>query len=152
KLLHPFMPFITEELWGVTAERQQLLALTDWPNFSLPFEDTRSYSDAGAEAEVGWLIDLISAIRSIRAEFNITAQIPIVLIAPGEYTREHAQTWADFIKRLARVSDILFSDETPPGSIQIVVRDQPAALPIAGVVDVGAVRARLEKEMAKADA
>src|SRR5262249_19630597 len=69
KLLHPFMPFITEELWRVTAEggpehapkRADLLALTPWPQHA-------GLADAGAEAEIGWVIDLVTAIRSVRAE------------------------------------------------------------------------------------
>ena len=76
KLLHPFMPFITEELWAVTAEqgpkRSQLLALSDWPTLD-------GLADDKAEAEIGWVIDLVTAIRSIRAEMNIAAAIPLVL-------------------------------------------------------------------------
>jgi len=152
KMLHPFMPFITEELWNVTEKRPQLLALTDWPKLSTDFDDPRSFSDAGAEAEVGWLIELITAIRSTRVEMKITAEIPLVLIAAGEYTREHAENWADFIKRLARVSEIRFEDAVPQGAVQLVVRGQLAALPLKGVIDVAAERGRLEKEMAKVTA
>jgi len=133
-MLHPFMPFITEELWNVTEKRSQLLALTDWPKLSTDFEDPRGFNDAGAEAEVGWLIELITAIRSTRAEMKITAEIPLVLIAVGEYTREHAENWADFIKRLARVSEIRFEDAVPQGAVQLVVRGQLAALPLKGVM------------------
>ena len=66
KLLHPFMPFVTEELWTVTASRkaQSLLALSDWPSLE-------GIGDAKAEAEIGWVIDLIAAIRSVRAEMNV---------------------------------------------------------------------------------
>ena len=149
KMLHPFMPFITEELWDVTEKRSQLLALTDWPKLSTDFDDARSFSDAGAEAEVGWLIELITAIRSLRAEMKITAEIPLVLVRAGEYTREHAQNWAEFIKQLARVSQISFSDTVPQGSVQLVVRGELAALPLQGVIDLAAERGRLEKEMAK---
>src|SRR5713226_6069657 len=149
KMLHPFMPFITEELWDVTEKRSQLLALTDWPKLSTDFDDARSFSHAGAEAEVGWLIELITAIRSLRAEMKITAEIPLVLVRAGEYTREHAQNWAEFIKQLARVSQISFSDTVPQGSVQLVVRGELAALPLQGVIDLAAERGRLEKEMAK---
>jgi valyl-tRNA synthetase len=152
KLLHPFMPFITEELWSVSARREQLLVLTDWPDFSTDFDDPRSFRDAGAEEEIGWLIELITAVRSVRSEMNIAAQIPLILVAPGEYTREHAQYWADFIKRLARVSDISFADEAPQGSVQIFARGQVAALPLKGLIDISAERARLDKELAKAEA
>ncbi|HZR73855.1 valine--tRNA ligase [Bradyrhizobium sp.] len=152
KLLHPFMPFITEELWNVTASREQILALSDWPHFSTDFDDPRSFSDASAEEEIGWLIELVTAIRSVRAEMNITAQIPLILVRPGEYTREHAEYWADFIRRLARVSEISFADEAPHGSVQVFARGQVAALPLKGVIDLSAEKARLDKEIAKADA
>src|SRR6185437_3919505 len=71
KLLHPFMPFVTEELWRET-EGQGLLAVSDWPQLSGLADDT-------AETEIGWVVDLITAIRSVRAEMNISAQIPLVL-------------------------------------------------------------------------
>ena len=103
KLLHPFMPFITEELWAVTAEqgpkRSSLLALSDWPQLE-------GLADDKAEAEIGWVIELITAIRSIRAEMNITVPIPLVLAGASAETQGARERWADFIKRLARVSDI----------------------------------------------
>ena len=74
KLLHPFMPFITEELWRVTGQRETLLALAPWPKLE-------GLEDAKAEAEIGWVIDLVSAIRSIKAEMNTNAVIPLVLVA-----------------------------------------------------------------------
>jgi valyl-tRNA synthetase len=152
KLLHPFMPFITEELWSLTAEREQLLVLAEWPDFSTDFDDTRSYSDAGAEEEIGWLTELVTAIRSVRAEMNISGHIPLVLVGAGEDARQHAQNWADSIKRLVRVSEISFVDTVPPGSVQLVVRGVLAALPLKGVIDLAAEQARLDKEIAKADA
>ncbi|MFZ3308421.1 MAG: class I tRNA ligase family protein, partial [Xanthobacteraceae bacterium] len=149
KLLHPFMPFVTEELWRVTAEngakRDHLLALDAWPQHD-------GLDDAEAETEIGWVIDLITAIRSVRAEMNITAQIPLVLAGAAAQTKSRATRWAEFIKRLARVADISFADEAPQGAVQLVVRGEVAALPLAGVIDLAAERARLAKELAKADA
>jgi valyl-tRNA synthetase len=149
KLLHPFMPFVTEELWAVTAEqgpkRASLLALSDWPKLE-------GLADDEAEAEIGWVIELITAIRSLRAEMNVTAAIPLVLTGASSDSQARAQRWAEFIKRLARVSDISFADSAPQGAVQLVVRGEVAALPLKGVVDIGAERARLQKEMAKADA
>jgi len=149
KLLHPFMPFITEELWAVTAEqgpkRSQLLALSEWPKLD-------GLADDKAETEIGWVIELITAIRSIRAEMNITAQIPLVLAASSAETRARAERWAEFIKRLARVSEISSADAAPAGSVQLVVRGEVAALPLKGVIDLAAERARLAKEMQKAEA
>ncbi len=149
RLLHPFMPFITEELWAVTAEqgpkRSQLLALSGWPKLD-------GLADEKAEAEIGWLIELITAIRSIRAEMNITAAIPLVLAGASAETKARAERWAEFIKRLARVSEISSAPAAPQGSVQIVVRGEVAALPLKGVIDLAAERARLAKEMQKAEA
>jgi valyl-tRNA synthetase len=146
KLLHPFMPFITEELWAVTAqpERKAMLALSDWPSLD-------GLADDKAEAEIGWVIDLVTAIRSIRAEMNVTAAIPLVLAGASAETRARATRWADFIKRLARVSEISSAASAPHGSVQLVVRGEVAALPLKGVIDLAAERTRLGKEMAKAD-
>jgi valyl-tRNA synthetase len=149
KLLHPFMPFITEELWAVTAEqgpkRFQLLALSDWPKLD-------GLADDKAEAEIGWVIELITAVRSIRAEMNITAAIPLVLAGASAETKARAERWAEFIKRLARVSEISSAAAPPQGSVQLVVRGEVAALPLKGMIDLAAERARLDKEMQKAEA
>jgi len=145
KLLHPFMPFITEELWAVTAEHPQLLALSDWPSLA-------GLTDEAAEAEIGWVIDLVTAIRSVRAEMSITAAISMVLAGVSVETKARAERWAEFIKRLARVSDISSSSSAPSGSVQLVVRGEVAALPLKGVIDLAAERARLAKEMQKAEA
>jgi valyl-tRNA synthetase len=83
---------------------------------------------------------------------NITAQIPLVLAGASAETGARATRWADFIKRLARVSDISSAAAAPPGSVQLVVRGEVAALPLKGVIDLAAERARLAKEMQKADA
>jgi len=149
KLLHPFMPFITEELWAVTAEqgpkRKEMLALSDWSALD-------GLADDKAEAEIGWVIDLITAIRSIRAEMNINVNIPVVLAGASAETQARAERWAEFIKRLARVSEISSAATAPQGSVQLVVRGEVAALPLIGVIDIGAERTRLAKEMQKAEA
>jgi valyl-tRNA synthetase len=145
KLLHPFMPFITEELWNTTSKRDGLLALSRWPKLD-------DLTDDQAEAEIGWVIDLVTAIRSVRAEMSITVAIPLVLAGASTETQGRAQRWAKFIKRLARVSEISSAPSAPQGSVQLVVRGEVAALPLKGVIDLAAERARLDKEMAKADA
>jgi valyl-tRNA synthetase len=121
-----------------------LLALSDWPNLD--------FSDDKAEAEIGWVIDLVTAIRSVRAEMNIAAQIPLVLAGASAETQARAERWGEFIKRLARVSEISSAASPPQGSVQLVVRGEVAALPLKGVIDLAAERARLAKEMARADA
>ncbi len=150
KLLHPFMPFMTEELWAVTVEgsaaRQNMLVLTPWP-------DLGGLEDAEAEAEIGWVVDLVTAIRSVRAEMNIppATLIPLVLVGASADTKARAGRWPEVLKRLARLADIAFADAAPQGAVQVVVRGEVAALPLKGVIDLAAERARLEKEMKKVD-
>jgi valyl-tRNA synthetase len=151
RLLHPFMPFISEELWSVTAEhgpkRHHMLALDAWPEHD-------GLDDEVVEAEIGWVIDLITAIRSVRVEMNIPAatMLPLVLADASPQTAIRAKHWSEFIQRLARIADISFADAPPKGAVQLVVRGDVAALPLKGVIDLDAERARLAKEMAKADA
>ncbi len=129
KLLHPFMPFITEELWTVTAGRDGLLALAPWsrkpgptpeqlammmsattindpsmPPVLLAFEPAE-FTDPAAEAEIGWVVDLVTAIRSLRAEMNIAPATltPLIMIRCSQEARERVGRWSDVIKRLARV-------------------------------------------------
>lgn len=147
RLLHPFMPFITEELWAVTAPaggRGSLLALADWPVIPQPADDS-------AEAEIGWLVDLVSEVRSVRAEVNVPAgaQIPLILVAADDVTRERAARYDAVLKRLARLSAIEHAPAMPAGALQLIVRGGLVALPIAEVVDLDAERARLRKELEK---
>jgi valyl-tRNA synthetase len=147
RLLHPFMPFVTEELWSLTAsgeERRTLLALADWPRHI-------ALDDPVAEAEIGWLIDLVSAVRSLRAEMSISAEIPLVLVGASTVTGERARGWDETIRRLARLSSISTAANAPMGAVALVVRGETAALPLAGIVDFAAEKMRLEKEMARVD-
>jgi valyl-tRNA synthetase len=149
KLLHPFMPFITEELWSVTAAtgpvRDNLLALTPWPEHA-------ALDDEAAEHEIGWVIDLIAAVRSLKAEMNIMAtETPLVLAGVSEITQARAERWAEVIKRMARLSAITVVQIPPPGSVPMVVRGEVAALPLKGVIDFAAEQARLEKELSRID-
>jgi valyl-tRNA synthetase len=148
KLLHPFMPFITEELWAVAPgeKRGGLLVLAEWPKHD-------GLDDEKAEAEIGWLIDLVTAIRSVRAEMNIPAStpIPVMLAGASAETKARAGRWAEFAKRLARLGDISFAEAAPKGAVQLLIRGEVAALPLKGVIDVDAERARLQKELQKAD-
>jgi valyl-tRNA synthetase len=151
KLLHPFMPFITEELWAVTAanprEDRTLLALTSWPTLE-------GLTDEAAEAEIGWVVDLVTAIRSVRAEMNIppATLTPLVLAGASAETKGRAQRWNDVVKRMARLADISFAASAPEGAVQLLVRGEVAALPLKGLIDFSAERARLDKELAKAEA
>jgi valyl-tRNA synthetase len=147
-LIHPFMPFITEELWQKTAEegapRQTALILAPWPNY-------RRLGDAIADAELKWTINFISEVRSVRAEMNVPAgaKIPAVVIGANAESRRRASTWMAEITRLARLEVITFADRVPPGSAQIVLGEAIIALPLGGIVDLQAERGRLEREMAR---
>jgi valyl-tRNA synthetase len=148
KLLHPFMPFITEELWAVTAgERGTLLVLAPWPKLE-------GLTDDAAESEIGWVVDLVTAIRSVRAEMNIppATLTPLVLAGASTQTKERAQRWSDVVKRMARLGEISFADAAPEGAVQLLVRGEVAALPLKGVIDFSAEKTRLDKELIKADA
>ena len=149
RLLHPFMPFVTEELWGVTAPpqgRSTLLALADWPRLD-------GLDQLESETEIGWVIDLATAVRSVRAEMGIVTgvAIPVVLVAPAPATRARAERWQETVGRLAHISGITFAPSAPRGAVALIVRGETAALPLAGVIDFVAERARLEKEMARVD-
>ena len=150
RLLHPFMPFLTEELWGLLGaqgpKREAILALSNWP-------DVSGLGDADSEAEIGWLVDLVSDIRSARAETNVpgSAQIPLLLVAASSQTKDRAARWNDMIKRLARVSDVVLADVAPAQSIGLVIRGEVVALPLEGIIDIPAERQRLGKEIEKID-
>jgi valyl-tRNA synthetase len=191
KLLHPFMPFLTEELWAARGDgvnvgqvgadtplsnspptqvgparlaqddadlgqaRDQwgrgqvgaLLALASWPALE-------GLADKEAEAEIGWVVDLVSEIRSARSETNVAAgaQIPLVLVSPSAQARARLAIWDETIRRLARLSDISLAERPPPKSVQLIVRGEVAALPLEGIVDLAAEQGRLQKELSRLDA
>ena len=148
KLLHPFMPFLTEELWAIKGAegpaRTSVLALAPWSDLS-------GLEDRDAEAEIGWMIDLVSEVRSVRAEMGVpaSAQVPLVLVGADAAVARRAEVWSDTIKRMARLSDIAFAAEAPPQSVQLPVRGSVAALPLEGIIDFAAETVRLQKEIAK---
>ena len=145
KLLHPFMPFITEELWAARGG-EGVLALAPWPGLDGP-------GDEASESEIGWVVDLISEVRSVRSEMGVppAAQVPIVLVSPSAETEARVFAWGDTVRRLARVSDISTASAAPAQSLQLIVRGEVAALPLAGVVDIAAETGRLTKERGKLD-
>jgi len=148
KLLHPFMPFLTEELWaikGAALPERGLLALAAWP-------DLAGLADAGAEAEVGFVVDLVSQVRSARSETSVpaAAQIPLVMVGASPEVRTRVEAWRDTLLRLARLSEITFTETPPKNSVQLLVRGSVAALPLEGIVDLAAEVARLKKEQGKA--
>ncbi len=149
KLLHPFMPFITEELWAHMVEhgerRRTVLALAAWPQL-------HGLEDKAADEEIGWVVRLVSEIRSIRMEMNVPAgaKVPLVIASADKALRTRADTHEDTIKRLARLDTISFAKSVPKGAALIVVGETTAALPLEGIIDMTAEKARLEKEIAAA--
>lgn len=150
KLLHPFMPFMTEELWAHTAsedsERIGLICHAEWPS--------PAYGDDAAADEINWLVDLVSGIRSARAEMNVppAAVAPLVVVGANAQTRTRLERHDSAIRRLARVDAITLADDAPKGSAQIVVGEATACLPLGSLIDLAAESVRLEKAIAKAGA
>ena len=148
KILHPFMPYVTEELWTRLGEqgpaRTEVVALSAWPNLS-------GLVDAKAKADVDWLIDLVTAVRSVRSEMNVPAgaRLPLVLVGSGAEVADRAGRYDEPLKRLARLEAVSLADTAPAGSVQTVVGEATVALPIADVVDLGAERERLQREVKK---
>ncbi len=155
KLLHPVMPYITEELWAELGKegaardsgRDGLLMGETWP--VLP----DAFVDASAEAEIGWLVDLIGEIRALRAEMNVppSAKPPLAFVAPDAATAERIARHRDLILTLGRVSEVAVAEAAPAGAVTFVSGGATVALSLAGIIDLAAERARLEKEIAAFD-
>jgi valyl-tRNA synthetase len=152
KLLNPIMPFITEELWGelgkVGSTRDEGLLLTAaWPD--LP----DSFIDLAAEAEITWLVDLVTEVRALRGEMNVppSAKPALTFVQPEAATAALAARHRDLILTLARVSGAESAEAAPAGAVTIVSGGATAALTLAGIIDLSAERARLEKEIAAFD-
>jgi valyl-tRNA synthetase len=145
KLLHPVAPFITEELWAATAEfgprPEGMLMGVAWPQF--PPE----YLDAEAEADIGWLVDLVSEVRSIRSEMNVppSARPPLTLVDASDETRKRVARHRASLLALGRLDAVTFADAIPAGAASFPSGEATAALSIAGFIDVEAEKARLKK-------
>jgi len=148
KLLHPFMPFITEELWARTSEtsRDTLLILAVWPT------PNRIAGADAAAAEMLWVIEMIKGIRSVRAEMNVPAgaKIPLVLTGANDTAKGRLERNRDVILSLARLTTADVADAIPAGSAQFVLEEATVALPLGDVIDFAKERARLEKDLKKA--
>jgi len=143
-LLHPIMPFITEELWGTLGERQKMLIHADWPTYG------RALVDADADRELNWTISLIEGIRSARAQMNVPAglYVPVVLESADDNARRALAENGTLIARLARIGDIT-EGTAPKGSITIPTAGATFALPLADIIDVDAEKARVQKALDK---
>ena len=141
-LLHPFMPFITEDLWATTGTRAKLLVHTDWPTF------TASYPDA--EREMVFVTTLIDEIRSARAQVHVPVGLKITLIATAltDEARATFQRNASLIHRLARLES--FSEgPVPKGAITLPAPGATFAIPLSGLIDIAEEKTRLSKTMDK---
>jgi valyl-tRNA synthetase len=148
-MLHPFMPFITEELWeNLTAGKGGRLISAAWP------EIPAASRDAEAREEMDWVVRLISGIRTVRAEVNVPAgaKIPLVIKDAGPRTGARLSKHVTAIERLARIEGINeLSGPVPKGAISSVLDEATLILPLTGVVDFEAEKVRLAKEIAKAE-
>jgi valyl-tRNA synthetase len=148
KLLHPVMPFVTEELWGKLAEfvarRDGMLITAKWPSFP------ESWIDADAEAEIDWVIALVSEVRSIRSEMNVppSARAPLTLIGASDVARGRLVRNRDLIVSLGRLESAKEAEAAPAGAVPFVLGEATAALSIAEFIDLAAEKARLNKDIA----
>ena len=144
-MLHPFMPFITEELWNLTGTRETELIVARWPQALYAV-------DGEAQAEIDWLIRLISAMRTARTELNVPpgARLPVVVQDASEETRRRIDRQGAALARLGRVESLSFGDTVAGGAAQIVVDEATFILPLEGVIDIAAEKARLAKALAAA--
>lgn len=144
-LLHPIMPFITEELWGETATRSKMLIHADWPSYG------DELINANADREMNWVISLIDAIRSARQQMHVPAGLKVAMLV-NELDANGKQAWANneaIIMRLARVDSLTETDNFPKGSITIPVEGGQFGLPLADIIDIDEEKARLEKTIGK---
>ena len=145
KLLHPFMPFITEELWGnLGADRAAHLIVSDWPELS------DDLINEAAVKELDWLMTLITNIRSVRADMNIPPAKKAPLLMLSDTLDPRLATYARQLSPMARVEYVELAEKAPDAALQTVVDGVQFAIPLAGLIDMDAERKRLNKEIEKA--
>ena len=144
-LLHPIMPFITEELWGITGTRDTMLVHQDWPSYGLEL------IDEAATIEISWAISLIDAIRSARAQMNVPAGAKVPLVQVQNDAAGSAALAANMaqIQQMARITEVTIAAEMPKGAITVSAPHATFGLPLADIIDVASEKARLEKNMGK---
>ncbi len=150
KLLHPFMPYVTEELWQEIKPADatvKFLMLETWPQIP---EDVLNKD---ADAEINWVIKAITIIRSVRSEMNVPAgsKIPLIVSASNDLTQERLTRHEDVLKRLARLDTVSVQNNFPEGAIQSIVDEAVFAIHLNEVIDIAAEADRLKKEIAKVE-
>jgi valyl-tRNA synthetase len=147
RLLHPAMPFVTEELWDRFGYGEPCsLVRTAWP------EPVTVPDAATARDELDWVVRLISEVRSVRTEMNVPpgTLTPVLLRDAAPETLARGRRWIEAIRRLARALELEpLVGEMPKGSAQLVLDEVTVVLPLAGVIDIAAERTRLAKERDK---
>jgi valyl-tRNA synthetase len=148
KLLHPVMPFITEELWDKLADlgrkRDGMLIVAAWP------QTPDAWLDPAAEEEIGWVVELVTEVRQVRAEMNVppSARTPLTVIGASPATRERLARHRDLIVTLARLESVKEADAPRKGAAPFVIGEATCALSIAGFIDLASEAARLTKDIA----
>ncbi len=147
-LLHPIMPFITEELWGSLGDRARMLVHTEWPTYR-----SADIVDENADREMNWVISLIEGIRSARAQVHVPAglKIPMVCQTLDAASQAALDRNRALIFRLARIDSLTHAQTLPKGSITVAAEGGTFALPIADVIDIKEEKMRLEKSLHKLD-
>ena len=150
KLLHPFMPYVTEELWQEIKPVDtgtKFLMLENWPQIP------ENLMNKDADAEINWVIKAITGIRSVRSEMNVPAgaKIPLIVSGSNELTQQRIVRHNDVLKRLARLDTITVQNDFPEGSIQSIVEEAVFAIHLNEVIDVTAETYRLKKEITKVE-
>ncbi|MGE4611325.1 MAG: valine--tRNA ligase [Paracoccaceae bacterium] len=145
-LLHPIMPYMTEQLWGDIAPREKMLVHADWPEYS-----SADLVIPAADTEMRWVIGLIESIRSVRSEMRVPAgaKIPMVQLELDEAGTAALQSNAVLIQKLARIAEITVASVGPKGAITIAVAGGTFCLPLADIIDIDAENARLSKAIEK---
>ncbi|WP_298288511.1 valine--tRNA ligase [Novosphingobium sp.] len=141
-MLHPFMPFVTEELWHALGKRDGELIVAAWP-------DPQAAVDPAAKREVEWLIALVSNLRTAKNELGIApgAKLDAYLPDPSAQTRAIIEANPAVIERLARLNGIRFAPAPAGAAMQVGAGDANIVVPLDGVIDIAAERARLEKAL-----
>ena len=144
-MLHPIMPFITEELWEQLTERNAMLVHCNWPEFD------SSLIDDSADLEMNWVVSLIEAIRSARAQMRVPAglKIPMIFLEMDDQAKKAWDNNHAMIKKLARITELTIADKVPKGSISLAAKGATFALPLDEIIDIDEEKKRLSKSLDK---
>ena len=142
-LLHPIMPFITEELWETLSQRNEMLVHCDWPEFD------STLIDHAADLEMNWVVNLIESIRSARAQLRVPAglKIPMIFLKMDSEAKQAWENNSEMIQKLARITELTSADDIPKGSIAISAKGASFALPLEDIIDLDEEKKRLSKSL-----